>query len=435
MFSFDAAFRAELRGNWLVLLIAFATFMFGFSAPAYTLPFVFPEVIHHFGWTREQAMLLASSKYLIGAVCALLVGGFVDRIGAWVSLIVCVALGGIALLSFLWIETLTTYYLLGILLGFASGGTMVAVKVLISRAFHHSQATAMGAALIGSVIGSVILPFAIGGAISSLGWRGGIAAMSAGIWLVALPLLLFGLVSPAMAFGRRPTREALAASAAADLSTNAATLRRVFADRNFWLIGIAIFIVAATDMAFTQHQVLIYDDAGISRYWAEIGISAIGVFGVVTRLIVGNILDTTSNKGLSILWLMLTGSILMAFALTSPILFIGYIIFRATGHSAAMLDTITMSKHVWGPFKGLGTLLGLYTAIASLGFALGPWLMGRLHDMSGSYNSAYILFAVLPVVSSLLIWQVEPVFWRKLKAGKVAPDGAGVSAIPSAGAA
>src|SRR5688572_19761063 len=98
MFTFDAAFRAEFREHWLVLLIAFTTLLFGFSAPAFALPFIFPEVIEHLGWTREQAMLLASSKYAIGAICALLVGRFVDRTGAWLSLIVTVSLGGVALL-------------------------------------------------------------------------------------------------------------------------------------------------------------------------------------------------------------------------------------------------------------------------------------------------------------------------------------------------
>jgi len=430
MFRFDAAFRAEFRENWPVLLIAFTTFLFGFSMPAYTLPFIFPEVIQHFGWTREQAMLLASSKYAIGAVCALLVGSFVDRTGAWAALIVCVALGGVALLSFLWINTLTVYYLLGIFLGFASGGTMVAVKVLVSRAFHHSQATAMGMAMMGSVVGSVILPFAIGAATEALGWRGGIAAMSAGIWLVALPLLLFGLISPAMAFGRRPTREAMAACAAA-VRPDDATLRRVFADRNFWLIGVAIFLVAGIDQAFTQHQVLIFDDAGIDRRWAEIGISALGIFGIVTRLLVGNILDATSNRGLAILWLVLSASVLMAFALVNPIIFFAYIVFRATGHSAVMLDTITMSKHVWGPFRGLGTLLGIYTAMGSAGFAIGPWLMARLYDQSGSYTSAYLLFAVVPLISSLLIWQVEPRFWRTLKAERAARAAEAVAGKPT----
>ena len=417
MFRFDAAFRAEFRENWLVLLVAFSCFLFGFSAPAYALPFIFPEVIDHLGWTREQATLLASSKYAVGIVCALLVGRFVDRTGAWLSLLVTVSMGGLALTSFLWISTLTSYYLVGILLGFASGGTMVALKVLISRSFHNSQGTAMGLVLMGSVLGSVVLPFAITAADAALGWRGGIAAMSAGIWLVAVPMLLYGLVSPHMAFGRRTIAVPLDKAAAPGPANQ--PLREIMREPRFWMIGIAVMTVGMIDQAFTQHQVLIFKDVGLSPEWTAAAVSGIGVMGIVTRLFVGNMLDATSNRGLAILWWVLSLSILMAFALGNPIVLVAFIVLRATGHSAVMLDTTIMTKHVYGPGQ-IGTLIGIYTAMVSAGFALGPWLMGRMYDMSGSYASSYILFAILPILASLLIWPIKPVFWLELKARNAA---------------
>lgn len=416
MFRFDAAFRAEFRENWRVLVIAFLTLLFGFSAPAFALPYIFPAVIDHLGWTREQAMLLASSKYAIGAVCALLVGRFVDKTGAWLSLLFTVSLGGVALLSFLWIDTLPVYYAMGIFLGFASGGTMVAVQVLIGRAFHRSQATAMGIALMGNLAGSALIPFAIVAATHAFGWRGGIAAMSAGIWLAAVPMLLFGLVSPSMAFGRRPKKAPVDAEVQVPDLPQGDTVRQLMKEPRFWLIGVAIFLVSVVDQAFTQHQVLMFQDAGIDGYWQAAGMSAIGLFGIVTRLLVGNILDATSNRGLAILWWVLSASILMAFWLASPVVFVAYIVTRAVGHSAVMLDSVTLAKHVWGPSRTLGTLLGAYTAMSSAGFALGPWLMGWLHDHSGSYTSTYLIFAIFPIVASLLIWRIVPVFWLKLKA-------------------
>jgi predicted MFS family arabinose efflux permease len=238
--------------------------------------------------------------------------------------------------------------------------------------------------------------------------------MSSGIWLVAVPLLLYGLVSPAMAYGRRPAK--VPAEIEAPESARDGTFRKIMAEPRFWAVGAALFLVSLVDQAFTQHQVLIYDDAGIDRRWTAIGVSAIGVFGIITRLIVGNILDATSSRGLAILWWVLSISILMAFWIASPLIFMAYIVFRAAGHSAVLLDALTLTKHVWGPSKSLGMMLGAYGAMSSAGFALGPWLMGRMHDMSGSYGSAFMLFATIPVIASLLIWWVEPVFWKQLKA-------------------
>ena len=61
MFQFSQAFRDEFGANWRVLAIAITALFFGFSAPAYALPFIYPEVIDDFGWTREQATSLATA--------------------------------------------------------------------------------------------------------------------------------------------------------------------------------------------------------------------------------------------------------------------------------------------------------------------------------------------------------------------------------------
>ncbi|MNE33431.1 Major Facilitator Superfamily protein [compost metagenome] len=269
----------------------------------------------------------------------------------------------------------------------------------------------MGIALVGTVIGSVVLPFAVVYATEEWGWRTAIASLSSGIWLITIPMLIFGLFAKSMAFGRRPKVAPAAGPGKDD------TLARIMREPRFWLIGAAVFIVAMVDQAFTQHQVLIFKDVGLPKELIALGVSALGLAGIVTRALVGNMLDSTSNRGLALLWVVLSASVLMAFALVNPLLFFAFIVLRAVGHSAVLLDTTIMTKHVYGPSR-LGTLIGVFTAMVSAGFAVGPWLMGKLYDLSGSYASSFILFAILPVVASALIWNIKPVYWLTLKAKK-----------------
>ena len=175
----------ELGGNWQVLLVSFACLLFAFSAPAFFVPFLYPEVIREFGWTREQAVLLASSKYLTGSIVAIVVGRFIDIIGVRRVLITVSVLGGLALLSLLWISGLAGYNVAGVMLGFSGSGTMVAIKVLVSRTFHAAQGTAMGIALLSTSLGAVLVPFAATWLMSAYGWRLGSALLSAGVWVVA----------------------------------------------------------------------------------------------------------------------------------------------------------------------------------------------------------------------------------------------------------
>lgn len=419
MFRFDEGVRTELRGNWPVLVVAFSCLLFGFSAPAFALPFLFTEVIDEFGWTREQATLLASAKYLTGAVAALIVGRFVDVTGVRLALLLTIGTGALALVTFIWVPNLTFYYLSGVLMGFSGPGAMVAVKVLVSRTFHAAQGTAMGFALLGTSVGSVIVPLIISALIGAFGWRYGMAAMSLGVWLVAVPMLFLkfftnGMIdknaaprivnpSPAQIAERKAQR-------AATLTASRAALRQLMRGRSFWLIAGAVYLAAVVDQAFIQHQVLIFDDLNLPREITAAGISAMGLIGIAFRVIIGNILDSKSHKGASALYILLTLASLLAFALGNPLIFFAYVVMRAAGHAAVLLDTTVLTKHAFG-LKNYGTLVGIYTAFVSLGYATGPWLMGRLYDMSGSYNSSFVLFAILPMIAAVLVWFMKPEYW------------------------
>lgn len=414
LFRFDAAFREELRANWPVLLLGFSCLFFGFSAPAFALPFLFAEVIKEFGWTREQATLLASAKYLTGAVSALLVGRFLDITGVRAALLATIGLGGLALISFLWVPNLTAYYIVGAMMGLAGPGAMVAVKVMVSRTFHASQGTATGVALLGTSLGSVLVPLVITVLIGWVGWRWAFAGLSAGIWLIALPMLVFLFPKAA----RTPLPEPVIAGVA-PTATGLGEVARLAKGKAFWLLGSALFIGAMVDQAFIQHQVLILNDLHMSRDMAALAISAIGVVGIFFRILIGNLLDGTSNKGLSAMYLVLSVSSMVAFYLVNPVLLMSFVVLRAAGHAAILLDTNVMTKHTFG-LKNFGTLVGVYTAIVSLGFAVGPWAMGRLFQMYGNYHAAFLLFGALPLVGAVLIWNLKPTYWLAAKADRAA---------------
>jgi len=409
MLKFDKAFRDEFSENWPFLLIAFCALFFGFSAPAYALPFLYPEVIKEFGWSREEATLLASAKYLTGAFACIAVGRLLDITGAWITLLGLIILGAVALLSFMWVSDLTSYYLIGVMLGIAGPGTIVAVFVLVARTFRFSQGTATGVALLGTGLGGVVMPIVTEALISSLGWRYAMAALSLGIWVIALPLLIYGMLR------LRVPEEAVEKNIdGTDLLQPGvlAHIGKLAKGRVFWFMSLAFFIITIADQAFTQHQVLMFNDAGISTEVAALAIGAIGLLSMPGRILAGGVLDKSSNKGLAFLYTSLSAAAILALMLVNPMAFYAFIILRALAHASVMIDGPVIARHCYGT-QHLGVLLGLFTAMANLGSATGPWLMGRMFDSSRSYESALILFILLPLVSALLIWQVRPVIWRQ----------------------
>jgi len=418
MFKFDKTFRDEFRVNWLSLVVAFSFLLFGLSASAYALPFAFPEVIKEFGWTREQATLLATAKYVTTAISALVVGRLLDFVGVWKMLFATAILSGIGLLGFLWIHDLTLYYITGGVLGIGAGGGIVAAKVLVSKTFHASQGTAMGLALLGLAIGSTAVPILVAALISAFGWRIGLASLSLAVWVFAMPLLIAGYLlrdrgKPDEVEGA--LGDIIRAPEALDFAPQ---VLKIIAQRNFWCIALAVFGAAAVDTAFGQHQVLMLRDLNFSASFVALAISVMGLVGIASRVVVGNILDSSSNRGLAALYTTMTLACATAAFLYNPVVLVAFLILRAVAHAAVLLDTTVMSKHAYGTTKNLGTMLGIFTAASSIGFAVGPWLMGMIFDKTGSYNNAYALFGMVSVAISVLAWYIKPAFWLSMKEGK-----------------
>jgi MFS family permease len=428
MFRFDKAFRHEFQSNWLPLVTAFSCLLFGLSVPAFATPFLFPEVIAEFGWSREVATFIASIKYISAALGALFFGLVMHRVGEWRALLILMTLAGAAMLSWIWISDLTVYYLSGVMSGVAVGGGAMAIKLLVARSFHSSQGTAMGMVLMGSALAGTLIPVVITFLISTLGWRYGYAAMSLSIWAVVIPLLIYGY------FHSR--RQLLSAQPASDVqdSTSAApstgdhegvvaSIRYYLRQKNFWMIASAISISSLVDAGFYQHQVLILKDFSFSPATVVTISSIIGLISVGARVLSGNILDSTSNRGLAGFYLTLLLTCAAAPFLPVPVILITFMLLRAFGHAVVLLDTAVMTKHAFGNTKDLGILFALMSVCTSLGSASGPWLMARIFDVTGSYNLAYVIFAGFSILAVILALNIKSTYWLALNLKVVEPQG------------
>ena len=401
----ESLFVREFEAGWPVLLTGFLCLLFAFSAPAFVMPFLYPEVINEFGWTRQEATLLATAKYLTGAIAAVVVGRFVDIVGARWGLIIVSSLGGLAMISFLWTPDLFWYYAAGVLLGIAGPGTMVTVKVMVSRTFHATQGTAMGAAMLGPAAGSFLVPLLAAYLIKEYDWRIAMALMSLGIWFIAIPLLLFYWRGGESADPRAKGQDWK-------------KLGDLMRGRGFWLVGLAVFLAAFVDQAYVQHTVLyLQEDLGISPMTVAGAVGTIGLIGIGGRVLVGAVFDKWSNRGVSAMYLVLSAACLLALAALNPWIFAAFIVFRAVGHAAVLLDTTVLAKHVFG-MQHLGVLLGIFTAIVNLGFATGPWFMATLYEMTGSYVSPFLICCVIAIFAAGVLIPVRPSYWLSMKSDR-----------------
>jgi len=395
----------ELRRDWIVLAVAVCSMLVAFSAPAYSLPFIFRSVIDEYGWTREQATLLASIKYGTGAIVSIIVGRLIDKTGVKKMLIAVTLCGAFALISFQWTVGLASYYASGFLLGISTPGTMVAMKVLISRTFNVAQGTAMGLTFIGASVGAVLVPVIVATLIESQGWRSAFAYLSTGVWLVALPLMIFGLREKHLDKRNDDTEDVIRGTG------EPFSILDLARERRFWLILFVLSTVGMVDQAMIQHTNLYLElDLGFEPLTVAWAISGFGVAGIFGRFALGITFDRFSTRGVAFGYLILALSLLLALPIVGTTMLLVFATFRGIGHAAVLMDSPIFAKHCYGR-RHLGLLIGIFTAVINAGFALGPWIMARMFEMYGTYVPSFVLFSGLALLCSVITMTIEPSCW------------------------
>ena len=409
---------ADLRQNWLVI-VACLMCPWALQLLTHLLPFIYPQIIDEYGWSREQTTFIASLRYVFGALGALLVGYLSARISPWVLLIVCAVITGLAQLWFLTLGSIEEYYLIGVLQGICGPGGYTAVMIVLARYFVKSLGTVTGIVLIGASGCSIIAPLAITFTMEAWGWRWSVASMTLMIWLVVLPLLIMAARSRVIPATESAVSTAIVSSndfvSPLDGQESRTSLfRRVFRSRDFMLIAISISLASMADAGFRHHQVLILRDLGITASTVAIVVSSIGAAGIVTRVLAGALLDRFSCKGLGMLYVFEALASVLALVLFLPAAIPLYVILRSFSHAAITLDQSVMARHIFGT-NSLGQVIGIFAAIGSFWSAAGPWLMGLIFDTFGSYHYAFILFTILPVLGATLAWMTRPHYWLSQK--------------------
>jgi MFS family permease len=402
----SSEFAREFRTNWMMLIIALILIFFTFGIPTYSMPFIYSGASEEFGWSRAEVTLLASFKYLTGAITGLVMGRLIDVFNPRVMVTWAAVLGGLAMLGFLFATNLGVYYFAGIVLGVSASGITVCMKVIVSTLFERGQGTAVGIVLAGTSLAGVVTPVLVVPMIEQWGWRATMALLSAGIWLVAIPgwLLLFR--------GQMAASSGIAmASAGGGTSGLWRHFHGLCTDRDFWMMASGVFLIGAVDMGMLQNQVLFLQvDKGLDITTVAWATSMLAGIGVAAKVIFGWFYDRYSIRGIMLTYLLLAISVLLAFPVAGVTSMFLFMVVRGIVHGGLIVEVPVLTKHYYGR-ENLGLNMGIMAAFLQLGMAFGPPMLGAAHDLFGSYTAGFIAACILPLVAALLLLPVRPRFW------------------------
>ena len=154
--------------------------------------------------------------------------------------------------------------------------------------------------------------------------------------------------------------------------------------------------------SLTVHQIAYMESAGVERAAAA---NVVGLAGLLTSGFFVGLGWVSDRFGRATAYAIgaaglfgAVGMLVVIRAVDAPLALILYALFFAMGEGARSSQTTALASDVFQR-QGLGLINGLVGGLGGLGAALGPWLVGRLRDESGSYDGGLLVVVAMVVVS------------------------------------
>ena len=405
--------------GWIIVAVAFVTMGVGVNArTAFSL--LFPPILAEFGWERGVTAGAFSFGFIVSAALSPSLGRLMDRRGPRVVMELGVLLMGVGLLLATFVrEPWQLYLTQGVMVG---GGSVClgysGHSLFLPNWFVRRRGLAMSIAFSGVGVGSIAMLPWVQMLIDDGGWRGACRAMGLLILVLLVPLNLLLRRRPAdldllpdgdSAAAAMPKPSVLVldpAWAAIDW-----TLRRALATARFWWIAVGYFSGLFVWYAVQVHQTKYLEEVGFGASEAAWALGLVSLAGIPGQIVLGHLSDRIGREwvwaigcggfALTYLTLLALEAVPARFVLYLMIAAQGVLGYGVTSVIGAIPAEIFEGKHY-------GTIFGTLMLASILGGAAGPWIVGALHDATGSYRPGFWLAFAISLVAAIAIWRAAP---------------------------
>jgi MFS family permease len=368
------------RAAWLPVLVAGCLILMISNGARSSWGLFLPEMTQARGWSRETFSLAVAIQNLVWGAGAIALGAMADRFGAMRTLMVGALLYVAGFVGMAYATTGTALALTGgVLVGLGVGGTAFGIVfAAVGKLVPPERRTwAFGVGTAAASFGQFLFLPATAEAIRAFGWQWAVFAHAAAVAGVLV-----------LALGVRGDREA---GAKASGGTLAEAVRESAGDRSFHLLFWGFFVCGLQVVFIGLHLPAYLADKGLPLSLGAQAIAIVGLFNVVGSLAAGWLGGRYPKKWL-LAGIYVARAIVMIAFLLAPLS-----VASVWAFSAAMgllwLSTVPLTNGLVGQIYGvrhLGLLGGVVFFGHQIGSFLGAWLGGKVFDLTGSYDWAWV---------------------------------------------
>jgi MFS family permease len=379
------------------------------------------------GWSRGALVGATSLARIPEIFISPSLGAFVDRHGSRRVLVWGAVLTGVGFFLLATVTELWQYYLFRSVV-LALGALLLSpmiMSITLNQWFVERRGRALAFSRLGDTLGSGIMPVVVALLIAYDGWRFAWIVMGIFVLVVCLPSSRLFWRRPED-YGLRP--DGLEEGEEAKPRSGAAQRRRaeLLAADVPWTRGAALRTTALWALVFANgfssmgvvaanlHLVPYMQDLGYSLTVAAAVVGGRAWIWLVITPIWGFLVERVPVKPAAASQFFLAGVSMVMFGVTTvdvaaaiPALpFLAMFVFGVASAGFYMLTEV-----IWANYFGrvsLGTVRGIAHPITALLSALGPWGMGVLFDLQGSYQLAWMILAIGLFIATVLMFVIQP---------------------------
>jgi predicted MFS family arabinose efflux permease len=343
----------------------------------YTFGVFLKPIAAEFSWSREAVSAAFGLAAVSVAIASPLLGYLLDRLHPRRVIVPCLVVFGCAFAS---LSLLTPHlwhlYTVFVVLGIVGNGTaQMAYSRAVSSWFERRRGVALAIVLSGGAIGAITLPPLTEALIRAMGWRAAFVALGCMVLAIGVPAVLFFV------------RERPSPRSEDSPGAWGASVREALSSPVFWILAAVLFFSSIAQNGAIAHIAALLTDRGLSAGAGALALSAMGGASLAGRLTTGWLLDRffAAHVSFALLAIAALGTFLLsgAHSLQTGAVAAALIGFGMGGE--ADVTPYLLSRYFG--LRSFSVLYGLTWTFYAFAGALGPVLMGKAFDVTGSYEA------------------------------------------------
>jgi MFS family permease len=412
-------------GWWIILasatlnFIVGGTFFYGFTT-------FFNPIRETFRWTAAVTSIAFVFQRLESGILGPVAGFLVDRMGPRKLMFPGWIVAGLGLLWMSRISSLWEFY--GAFLLTAMGtsfGSFVVMNATVANWFNKKRSRAMGLLYVGFGLSGLLVPL-VALSIGHFGWRTSLVIIGIGFWVIGLPLSSLMRHKPGQ-YGYLPDGETSASITEtidipsrhssremreqnSDSSAVDFTAKEALKTRAFWLLSFVFFFQHIGTSAVMVHIVPYLESVDVPTTIAATAVTGMTLFSLIGRLGFGFLGDFVNKRYLIAVGIALQTIGIFIFSLIDADrawLILPFLLTYGPGYGGPIPLRPALQADYFGT-GNFGTIMGLMVLVTMVGGLMSPVFAGWLFDVTGSYQLAWQLFALVTLPAIPLILLAKP---------------------------